>query len=411
MGNAKGHIDLAIRQLAIIIAVMALVVSCRHDSLDMSESLVTVYPVVDARIETHVETKALTGYTQYTGTGRQIIYSYALHAGTTTSDERDSNEDSKGYFSPSSFYDESASPVEVEGWRSTLQVKRGNKYYIVGHTAIPGVPRTGVTYTPTTVGTDHTYPIHVIASFSGIDLITNTDPMVCCASDGSDNDNDTPELSVGTFNKLTVNGTGEGENEKLTTKVFLAMDHLYAKFNLLFRLDNSKVYDDIRTIKLKEILIKSASNSGTISGNHTLDLITGDIKLQDNSQPSYKAISLNILNGPSSNATVKDNGTDIVTLTDTYKNVGWFTFLPIPVDDYASHNLTPAFDITVKYDVFDKDGVCTREDCIATNSITDKLVGAEKSKSYDIQITVMPTYLYQLSDNDAKFNWNIEIIN
>lgn len=415
MNNAKRHTDLLIRQLATIIAVMALAVSCRHDdTLDMSDSLVTVYPVVDTRIETHVETKALTaGYTPYTGTERQTIYAFALHTGTATTDVRDSNEDNKGFFSPASLVDESTNPAtEVEGWRSTLQVKRGNKYQILGHTAIPGVSRTEVTYTPTAFGSDLTYPIHVIASFSGIDLISNIDPMVCRASDGSDDENVTPELNVGTFKKLLINGTGEGENESLTTKVFLAMDHMYAKFNLLFRLDDTKVYDDIRTIKLKEVIIKSAAGSGTISGNHTLDLMTGNIKLQDNSQPSYKSLSLNILNGPSSNAAVKDEGTDMVTLiTDHYKNVGWFTFLPIPVDAYAIHNLTPAFDITVKYDVFDKDGVCTRQDCFATNSITDKLIGAEKSKSYDIQITVMPTYLYQLSDNDAKFEWKIEITN
>ena len=411
MTNVRGHIGLLIKQLVIIIAVITLTVSCRHDSLEMSESLVTVYPVVDTRIETHVGTKALAGYTQYTGTERQTIYSYALHSGTTTNSARIPAEDSKGYFSPTSFFDESVPPTEIEGWRSTLQVKRDNKYYILGHTAIPGVQRTEVTYTPTEVSSDLTYPIHVIASFPGIDLISNTDPMVCRASDGSDNDNVTPDLSVGTFKEITVKGNSEGGNDVLTTKVFLAMDHLYAKFNLLFRLDNTKVYDDIRTVKLKEVLIKSASGSGTISGSHTLDLMTGNIKLQENSQPSYKSLSLNILNGPSSNAAVKDDGTDIVTLTDTYKNVGWFTFLPIPVDEHAGHNLTPAFDITVKYDVFDKDGVCTREDCIATNSITDKLIGAEKSKSYDIQITVMPTYLYQLSDNDAKFEWKIEITN
>lgn len=409
MINVKGHTGLLIKHLAIIITVMVLTVSCQHDTFDMSDSLVTVYPVIDARVETHVQTKALAGYTEYTGTQRQTIYAYALHAGTTIDDIRDADEDKKGYFSPSSFVDELNPGNEVEGWRSTLQVKRGNKYHILGHTAIPGVPGTGVTYTTTAVSTDPTYPVHVTASFSGIDLISNIDPLVCRASDGSDNDNVTPELSVGTFEKITVNGTGEGDNEKLTTKVFLAMDHLYAKFNLLFRLDNTYVYDDIRTIKLKEVLIESASGSGTISGDHTLDLMSGDLRLQDNSEPSYKAISLNILNGPSSNAQTKDSGTDIVTLTDTYKNVGWFTFLPIPVDAYAIHNLTPAFDITVKYDVFDKDGVCTRQDCFATNSITDKLIGAEKSKSYDIQITVMPTYLYQLSDNDAKFEWKIEI--
>ena len=60
--------------------------------------------------------------------------------------------------------------------------------------------------------------------------------------------------------------------------------------------------------------------------------------------------------------------------------------------------------MTVTYDVYDKAGTLVRENQTVTNS-SIKLIGAgilERAKEYTLNVNIVPTYLYSLSDTDKE---------
>ena len=70
-------------------------------------------------------------------------------------------------------------------------------------------------------------------------------------------------------------------------------------------------------------------------------------------------------------------------------------FSPVKVDD------TPmTFKLITEYDVYDKKGNKTRSAATAINCYTTGITDIIRGTSYDVHITVEPTYLYQLSDGD-----------
>ena len=392
MASVKGHKRLLFRLYTATFIVMAITLaSCHHDTIDDSRQFVTLYPVVDSHANNHIETRALgSGYQVYEGEARQRIYAHAV---AYNGDTRSATDDMKGYFSP----------VD-NGWRSSLMLPLGLNYYIYAYTSIPGVLWSNVNFTFNSTS-------DVKATFNGISILSETDPLVCRASAGATDDAPltAADLTEGEFQRMTIQGSKNEQNvTTYTTKVYMAMDHLYAKANIKFKMDDIYVYQEYRTIKLKEVSI--STKKGMVKGTHTLDLISGDLTLANKQQSDDEVeVTVNLMNGPSSTA-VKDAGTDVVTLTTTqYKPIGWFTFLPIPQDEYYSHNMTPEFTLNVLYDVYDSKGQLTRENQKASNSnILNGIIGARKGDSYDVNITVTPTYLYQLSDNDVEFKLEIK---
>ena len=59
--------------------------------------------------------------------------------------------------------------------------------------------------------------------------------------------------------------------------------------------------------------------------------------------------------------------------------------------------------MSVTYDVYDKKGALTRENVMAENSILKlKKESITAGTNYKLNIQVVPTYLYILSDNDEE---------
>jgi len=374
-----GHINLICFNCASFLLAAVVLVSCQHD-ITVDKDLVTLYPVVERNIESVIETRALTGYSSYNTGTRQTIYAYAANG---------TDETVTGLFSPSS--------AVAGGWRSTLKAEANHSYYVYCHTALPGAADYILSFDG---------PDNVGLSFSGLSVIANTDPLVGTAAAGkalSSNPApaDYPELTEGNYYIGEVITPANNQS----TKVFLALKHLYAKATLSFKVNAT--YNELRTIKVKEVTV-STTAGGTLPGNHKYNFKKnnniGQLLTDENTTVSNATQkSVDILRGESSTVTFDDDAKTAVTLlADDYHEFGWFTFLPAA---YLGGN-NPNLSLTVTYDVYDKSdpAVLLRENQTATNGniLRNMPAGGVAGNNYRINVTVNPTYLIVLSDTDVS---------
>lgn len=376
-----------IRLCASVLLAATALVSCQRDDI-VDRNLVTLYPVVESNIETTVLTRALTGYSAYNSGSRQTIRAYAVNHDYTPG-----NEIATGLFSPSA----------DGGWRSTLKVEAKESYYVYSYTSLPGA---------TDYSLNFTNQDDVNLTFKGLNIISNTDPLVSTAAAGAilvknPDSSEYPALTEGSF---SIGEVTTPANDK-STKVFLAMKHLFAKATLSFKVDPR--YNELRTIKVKQVTV-STTAGGTLPGDHKINFkkntdIAQLVKDETTSVSNASQTSVDILRGESSTVTFDDpDAKDCVTLVPDLIEFGWFTFLPAA---YLDGN--PNLSITVTYDVYDKSdpAVLLREDQTATNSniLRNLTSGGAAGNNYRINLTVNPTYLIVLSDTDVSEGVQIEI--
>lgn len=393
-GRKKGHL----RQLTVFVLLAAVVLaSCsREDSIGRGD--VTLYPVFNSEIETPVITRAAADYTTYSG-HRQNIYAEAV----AYDDDGNhlSSFDASGWFLP-----DEQNPGR---WFSRVNVHSGKNYYLYCYTSMPVDEGSLPTFT-------YNSSSNVKLTFSGFDIITTIDPLVSTASTGKllcsneyltpDPTQHYPQLSDDanadfTFGKFDIGTVSSGtyQGHPASTKVFLALDHLFAKATFSFKVDSA--YNSIRTIKLKEAAI--TTSQGLFTGTHTYSFADREFKLDQNGAFSSRNLRIDLV-GEGSYITVDpakvDESGNVVLGNDTTE-LGWFCFLP--------RTGLPEFTLTVQYDVYDKNGHPIRENQTATNrNILKKIPSPEKGKNYKITVSVIPSYLYQLSDDDVKVELSVE---
>lgn len=164
--------------------------------------------------------------------------------------------------------------------------------------------------------------------------------------------------------------------------VTFMMDRVMAKVNLNFKVHEK--YSKIRTIKIKEVTLKPAA------GNY--QSVNIECTMNDGSAIGYVMSKGEAVDNKVS-FSITDDG---LVLNDTSeKSVG--TFYSVPG---VQNNVV----MTVKYDVYDKAGTLVRADQTVTNS-SIKLIGTgtlERAKEYTLNVNIVPTYLYSLSDTDKE---------
>ena len=154
----------------------------------------------------------------------------------------------------------------------------------------------------------------------------------------------------------------------------LLLDHLFASVKFNFQVDAT--YNNLRKIKVKSLKL-----------NTTAGTMTATVKLTPNTTDTYPAEYTTPAEGTSS-ATFFESveGVEILSTTTTS-----FVCCFAPV---VSNNLT----LVTTYDVYDRKGNLIRKDCEAENKLPDLQAG--RGDKVTLELTVAPTYLYQLSDPD-----------
>lgn len=161
---------------------------------------------------------------------------------------------------------------------------------------------------------------------------------------------------------------------------YLKMDHLMAKVTPHFYIDTA--YNKVRTIKVKkvEFSINNASKYKA-SINYT--------------NPVKPVVSWISVYTEDLSLTAFEYTSDAPALTPDKQAIGQFFLCPAQ----SVENLK----MSVTYDVYDKKGALTRENVMAENAILKlKNESITAGTNYKLNIQVVPTYLYILSDNDEE---------
>ena len=286
---------------------------------------------------------------------------------------------------------------DKDQWRTNVEFKPDHDYYLYGF--IPNLPVIKYSITDRnpdldddsddkTVTEHDGYRYGAIMSLEDVPTVMPNDLCVVIgAKHGTDKEHDSG-LRRGDFSFRTSQGTDDKDY------VFLLFDHLYAALSI-----NMKVYADydaIRTIKLKSLKL-----STKVDDTATKQKTKIEIRLEptDGTTSPIKSVTYTQdPEGDDNNEGIEfwsySGGQELTTEYQTFTG----HFMPNGITKLV---------LTSEYDVYDKDGNLIRQNCKATNTmvlkdlLTEQLA-TERGKRYTIDMTIMPTYLYMLSDPDVK---------
>jgi hypothetical protein len=212
------------------------------------------------------------------------------------------------------------------------------------------------------------------------------------AKEGPDADHDNG-LTAGDF-KFDLK-TGESVKNYL----YLLFDHLSSALSISIKVDGT--YNTLRTIKLKQLALQTATETGLMAEKADVE-----VTLNHNDMGTNPITTLTYTpTGTSGTGTPVFQTDDGLTLTPGYKSF-LSHFLPIS-------GVTKVV-VTCTYDIYDKnvtaehpDGNLIRKDSKATNTIRladiiPYFPGVQRGWKYGINMTVVPTYLYMLSEPDLE---------
>ena len=384
-GKTKGLINLNLLK-AVALTVTALVMfSCQKEHVADydNDGRVTIYPVIGNRIQTEVFTRGAIDpdkYSEYTDSRQTLsVQAISFEMGTNTHSDKDAS----GAFAP----------LDGGLWRSGVKVETGYDYDLFVYSrTMPSATDPVFNYENGSAS----------LAFTGMYLLTTDDPLVCIAANacelGANPDpSEYPALNVGEFHIGTTPSISQAGN---SYKAFLAMNHLYAKATISLRIDSE--YKNRRNIRIKAVEISTAN--GTLSGTYNYTFSNDMLALPNqNISLTGNAITLDLFNRSSAASTLNlDQDSTYYTLTKEYKEFGCFQFLPIKPLDHIQ--------LKVTYDVCDMKGNVTRANQQAVNSALFKSIrtSAERGYNYKVNVTVGPTYLYQLSDDDVEIGLTIQ---
>lgn len=189
--------------------------------------------------------------------------------------------------------------------------------------------------------------------------------------------NDTPTDKTGSLvkNEYSINVESAEDTKNYVT---FMMDRVMAKVNLNFKVHEK--YNAIRTIKIKKVTLQP-----TTTVDIACTLTDRDITYQ---RTSTQSATLSPLVYNHSGFKVEIDANDATPFA---------TFYSVP-------RVEGTIKMIVVYDVYDKSGTLIRENQEVSNA-SIKLIETgtlARAKEYKLNVNIVPTYLYSLSDTDKE---------
>ena len=267
-------------------------------------------------------------------------------------------------------------------WTSRLPIEEGT-YYVYGF-----MPK-GDAQSASIVARNGNFSNGAVLTINNLQAVTASDPCVVVGVKSAADRSTTLATSGIQLGEFSFTTTDENTNDYL----FLLIDHLYA--GLHFKMKVDPTYNELRTIKLKKLLLTASNGSQTVNTvNVSVTLAStsgGQNPLSTQAGGSVSIVSSQISSSgtPVTIWDCADENDEALTLTPTaHSFLGCFAPATNRCYILESH-----------YDVYDRKGNLIRANQTAQNVITIPST-MERGQTFTCTINVSPTYLYMLSEPD-----------
>ena len=305
-------------------------------------------------------------------------------------------------------------------WRMLEEVKPAGDYYLYGYMPYDAG---NVTVAPPD---GKTYADGVKMTFTGLNAAMTKDLCIVTAAKDATRTwneegqkysytlgNDKGWLPPGDF-KCNIKA---GEGEAYANTLFFLFDHLYAALHLRFRIHET--YNELRDIVIKRLELESYTNEActelmpklkttiTLLANTTgASPIVGDVVFEEDPS-SGKMEKILIYDKPDASWANRTEGdktvNDRLPCLDNNNQ-------PVYKDDLGYVPKSGGenyYKLTTTYDIYDTNGNLIRKNQTAVNVLNPKAMFAQpqlqRGYMYTLRITIAPTFLYLMSDDDLEF--------
>ena len=265
-------------------------------------------------------------------------------------------------------------------WYTTIGVKNSAQYKVFG-------------FMPAGISANDEYSVKIednTATLTIPQMLTVSDKDVCVITGVKDHPlgvsetGEKEKVLPGVFDYTANSVSGQGYG------VSLLAEHIYSAVEIWFKMKANVTYNDLRTIKLKQVILRNAQMAVV---NATIPLTMGSSETSV-PKPVGEITMEEVESTVVAETTLfsSDAGEELKTTDGSEIKVpGYFTL---------GNNKNAELVIESVYDVYDKDGL-VREDCHAVNKINGLVGSLKRGDKKIIKITVNPTYLYVLTDDDS----------
>jgi hypothetical protein len=267
--------------------------------------------------------------------------------------------------------------ITKTGWSSNISVKQGTNYYVYGF--MPASLSASI------AKNNGSYENKAIININNLDAVSPADICVVTGVKGFE----TPITDSSTSGSVDLGSFSYTGQAKGNNYIYLLLDHLYACVDLEYTLE--AFYSTLRQIKLRKVEI-----AATNSKKHNLTITI------DGNNAAVYSVSDTEASNASGNAVIYDKTeTEAENIPNTLEG-----FLNVP--GFFKPELTNQFVVTSYYDVYNRKGDLVRKGCKAENKLSLRGTNISRGQKRTVKFTIIPTYLYVLSEPDLD-NPTIEL--
>lgn len=279
------------------------------------------------------------------------------------------------------YHGKTTSSSDLFGNTTTLKVKPGADYYVFGFLPSNANAITEETNGNSSVTVNSETKIATM-TIENLPSLSTKDVCVVIGAKGKLGTNE--KVDVGSFKYHAPENTEEGFG------VSLLVDHLFAAID--FNICVGATYNAVRTIKLKKVVMKSTSVKKVTA------VIT--LKMNDNKDNPITNVAFTPSETAQEEMTLYQSEDVNGTALDVTTPISFTGFYGagIKIDNTTSLGSTLSIEST--YDIYDKDGNLIEANRKAVNNLATVLSNISRGKKVNLDLKVIPTYLYILSDNE-----------
>ena len=267
--------------------------------------------------------------------------------------------------------------ITKTGWSSNISVKQGSNYYVYGF--MPASLSASI------AKNNGSYDNKAIININNLDAVSPADICVVTGVKGFE----TPITDSSTSGRVDLGSFSYTGQAKGNNYIYLLLDHLYACVDLEYTLE--AFYSTLRQIKLRKVEI-----AATNSKKHNLT-----VTIDSNNTPVYSVSDTEATNASGSAVIYDKTEEDAENIPNTLEG-----YLSVP--GFFKPELTNQFVVTSYYDVYNRKGDLVRKGCKAENKLSLRGTNISRGQKRTVKFTIIPTYLYVLSEPDLD-NPTIEL--